>query len=70
MLVGKENHDDVRAAHRISDFLPLTYVTDALRAISLDGAHLWNIGGDMLGIVAWLIINLVLAIRLFRWEVA
>jgi ABC-2 type transport system permease protein len=56
--------------HRISDFLPLTYVTDALRAISLDGSHLWNIGHDMLGIFAWLVIAVVLAIRLFRWEVA
>jgi ABC-2 type transport system permease protein len=55
--------------HRISDFLPLTYVTDAIRAISLDGAHLWTIGTDMLGIFVWLVIAVVLAIRLFRWEV-
>jgi ABC-2 type transport system permease protein len=56
--------------HRITDFLPLTYVTDALRAISLDGAHVWNIGGDMLGMLVWLVVTVVLAIRLFRWEVA
>jgi ABC-2 type transport system permease protein len=56
--------------HRVSDFLPLTYVTDAIRAISLDGAHVWNIGGDMLGMLVWLVVTVVLAIRLFRWEVA
>jgi ABC-2 type transport system permease protein len=56
--------------HRISDFLPLTYVTDAIRAISLDGSHVWNLGADMLGIFAWLVIAVVLAVRLFRWEVA
>ena len=56
--------------HRISDFLPLTYVTDTIRGISVDGSHLWNLGGNMLGIAAWLVIAIVLAIRLFRWEVA
>jgi ABC-2 type transport system permease protein len=55
--------------HRISDFLPLTYVTDAIRGISVDGFHLWNLGGDVVGIVAWLAIAVVLAVRLFRWEV-
>lgn len=55
--------------HRISDFLPLTYVTDAIRSVSVDGAHLWNLGSDVIGIVVWLMITVVLAIRLFRWEV-
>jgi ABC-2 type transport system permease protein len=55
--------------HRISDFLPLTYVTDAIRSVSVDGSHLWNLGGDVAGIAAWLAIAVVLAIRLFRWEV-
>jgi len=54
--------------HRISDFLPLTYVTDAIRAVSVDGSHLWNLGPDVIGIAAWLMIAIVLAIRLFRWE--
>jgi ABC-2 type transport system permease protein len=55
--------------HTISDFLPLTYVTDAIRTISLDGSHLWNIKGDLLGMLVWLAITIVAAVRLFRWEV-
>jgi ABC-2 type transport system permease protein len=55
--------------HSVTNFLPLTYVTDAIRAISLDGSHLWNLGSDVIGIAVWLVITVVLAIRLFRWEV-
>jgi ABC-2 type transport system permease protein len=55
--------------HRISDFLPLTYVTDAIRSVSVNGSHLWNLGPDVIGIAVWLMITIVLAIRLFRWEV-
>jgi ABC-2 type transport system permease protein len=55
--------------HRISDFLPLTYVTDAIRSVSVNGSHLWNLGPDVIGIAVWLMITVVLAIRLFRWEV-
>jgi ABC-2 type transport system permease protein len=55
--------------HTISDFLPLTYVVDAIRSIAVNGSHLWNLGGDVLGILVWLVITIVIAIRLFRWEV-
>ena len=55
--------------HTVSGFLPLTYVTDAIRTVSLDGTHLWNIKGDLLGMMVWLAIAVVAAVRLFRWEV-
>jgi ABC-2 type transport system permease protein len=55
--------------HTISDFLPLTYVVDAIRSIAVNGSHLWNLGSDVLGILVWLVITIVVAIRLFRWEV-
>ncbi|MEA2646806.1 MAG: type transport system permease protein [Chloroflexota bacterium] len=55
--------------HAISNLLPLTYVTDAIRSISLDGLHLWNIAGDLLGMTVWLVIMVALAVRFFRWEV-
>jgi len=32
-------------------------------------SHLWNLGTDVLGILVWLVITIVVAIRLFRWEV-
>jgi ABC-2 type transport system permease protein len=55
--------------HSLSDFLPLTYVVDAIRSIAVNGSHLWNLSSDMLGIAAWLVITILIAIRLFRWEV-
>jgi ABC-2 type transport system permease protein len=55
--------------HTISDFLPLTYVVDAIRSIAVNGSHLWNLGSNVLGILVWLVITIVVAIRLFRWEV-
>jgi len=53
----------------ITQFSPLTYVTDALRSISIDGASLWAIRTDLLGILIWLAIAAVIANRLFKWEV-
>jgi ABC-2 type transport system permease protein len=55
--------------HTISDYLPLTYVVDAIRSIAVNGSHLWNLGGDVTGIAVWLVVTIVIAIRLFRWEV-
>ena len=57
--------------HHISDFLPLTYVTDAIRGIAVNGSQLWSVDirTDVLGILAWLVITVVIAVRLFRWEV-
>jgi len=53
----------------VTQYSPLTYVSDALRSISIDGASLWAIRSDLLGIVVWLAIAVILATRLFRWEV-
>ena len=53
----------------ITQYSPLTYVANALRSISLDGASLWAVRWDLLGIGIWLLIASVLATRLFRWEV-
>ena len=53
----------------VTQYSPLTYVSDALRSISLDGASLWAIRTDLLGIAIWLAIATVIATRLFKWEV-
>src|SRR5256886_8129121 len=52
----------------ITKVLPLTFLANALRSISLDGADLWAVRGDLLGLAVWLAIALVMAIRLFKWE--
>jgi ABC-2 type transport system permease protein len=53
----------------ITQYSPLTYVSDALRSISIDGASLWSVRTDLLGILIWLAIAVVVATRLFKWEV-
>jgi ABC-2 type transport system permease protein len=53
----------------ITQYSPLTYVSNALRSISIDGASLWAVRVDLLGIIIWLAIAVVLATRLFKWEV-
>ncbi len=54
--------------HGITDLLPLTYLVDALRHVSYDGFGLLDIRGDIAGMLVWLAISGVLAVRLFRWE--
>src|SRR5437588_3117769 len=53
----------------ITQYSPLTYVSDALRSISVDGSSLWAVRVDLLGIVIWLAIAVIVATRLFKWEV-
>jgi ABC-2 type transport system permease protein len=53
---------------RVTDFLPLTYLSDALRRIANDGAGITDIGGDLLGLAVWAVIAFVVAVRLFSWE--
>ena len=53
----------------ITQYSPLTYVSDALRSISIDGASLWGVRTQLLGILVWLAITVVVATRFFKWEV-
>ena len=52
----------------ITDYLPLTYINDALRRITNDGVGIAQIGGDLLGMGAWAAIAFAIAVLLFRWE--
>lgn len=52
----------------IADFLPLTFLNDALRAIATTGATLADVGGDILGLVVWTVVSFILAYRLFRLD--
>jgi len=45
----------------ITQYSPLTYVSDALRSISVDGASIWTVRTDLLGIFVWLAITVVVA---------
>ena len=52
----------------ITQFMPLTYVNEALRAIVNEGAGLLALGPQLLGMGVWVIITFVLAVLMFRWE--
>jgi ABC-2 type transport system permease protein len=48
--------------------LPLTAVIDGLRAISIDGASVWTLGGPLLVLLVWGAASFALALRVFRWN--
>lgn len=52
----------------VADYLPLTFLNDALREVSTSGASLGQIGPQLLGLGVWIVASFVLAFRLFRLE--
>jgi len=48
--------------------LPLTFFVDGLRKIAFEGAHIWQIPGPVVGLLAWSGITGFLCIKTFRWE--
>ncbi len=48
--------------------LPLSYLNDALRKISFDGAGFWTVRYDILGLLVWGVIIYAVAIKTFKWE--
>jgi ABC-2 type transport system permease protein len=52
----------------VTQFMPLTYVTEALRGVMNDGAAFVDLGSQMLGMGIWAIISFVVAVVLFKWE--
>jgi ABC-2 type transport system permease protein len=52
----------------ITQYMPLTYANEALRAIVNEGAALTSLGGQLLGMAVWAVIAFLIAVRLFRWE--
>ncbi len=56
------------ALQAVTGFLPLTYLADALREVANNGASLWAVRGDLLGLLVWGLAVGFLAVRLFHWE--
>ncbi len=53
---------------KISNYFPLTYFSDAMRNVMVKGYNLFQIRGDLLGLLVWALVMFFLAVRLFRWE--
>src|SRR5687767_1131361 len=52
----------------VTQYLPLTYVNEALRGVMNEGAGLTDLGPQLLGMGVWAVITFVVAVRLFKWE--
>ena len=52
----------------ITNALPLTFLNDALREISVQGASLWDVRTQILGLLVWTIVGFALAVRFFRFD--
>jgi ABC-2 type transport system permease protein len=52
----------------IANNLPLSYMNVALRSVASDGATLWDVRGQILGLLIWGVISYVIAIVTFKWE--
>lgn len=52
----------------VTQFMPLTYVNEALRAVMNDGAGLVDLGPQLLGMGVWAVITFAIAVWLFKWE--
>ena len=52
----------------ITNLLPLTFMNDALREISVQGATLWDVRTQILGLLVWTLIGFALAVRFFRFD--
>ena len=57
-----------RALQPFIQALPLTGAVDALRAVMLRGATFASVSGELLLLLAWLVVPFVLALSLFRWR--
>lgn len=52
----------------VAQLLPLSFLVDTLRAVVTDGAALMEMLPSLAGMIAWLVIGQLLAIRLFVWK--
>lgn len=51
-----------------SQYLPLTYLADGMRAITVEGASITTLGSELLGLSVWIVVSFVVATKMFRWE--
>ncbi len=52
----------------ISEFLPLTFLIDSMRAMVTSGESIFAQGSELLGFALWAVLMFTLAVKAFRWE--
>jgi ABC-2 type transport system permease protein len=53
---------------RWSQYLPLTYLADGMRAITVEGATVTTLGNELIGLTVWIFVVFTIATKTFRWE--
>lgn len=48
--------------------LPLKQLNDALRDVAFEGAHLWDVKGQIGYLLAWGVVVYAIAIKVFKWK--
>ncbi len=52
----------------VLEYLPLTAMNDAMRKISFEGAHIWEVGGELAILLGWSVVAYGLAVKTFKRE--
>jgi len=52
----------------ITQYMPLTYLADGMRKVIVEGSGLIQIQAEIFGLLAWIFISFILAIKFFKWE--
>ncbi|OIP23285.1 hypothetical protein COX95_01685 [bacterium CG_4_10_14_0_2_um_filter_33_32] len=52
----------------ITQYMPLTYLADGMRKVMVEGSGLIQIQAEIFGLLAWIFISFILAIKFFKWE--
>lgn len=52
----------------VTDYLPLTYLVEAIRGITVQGDSISAQWPNFLGLAVWLVVAFIIANRTFRWE--
>jgi ABC-2 type transport system permease protein len=53
---------------KISNALPLTFLNQALRKISFEGASLMDVWKEIMILLAWGVVIYIVAAKTFKWE--
>ena len=67
-VLGVRARDPIELIRPVTNILPLTLLNDALREISVQGATIWDVRTQILGLLIWTLAGFILAVRLFRFE--
>ncbi len=52
----------------ILKYLPLTALNDAMRKLSFEGLHLWNVSSEIFILLGWCVLVYAIAIKVFKWD--